>query len=158
MVEKRLEMWTPGDRPVDWCCHGLPSLWCGSRRLTCCSTSPLPSPPPPTAHHCCFGAHGSLTGSSQRRLVFIVAATKLLLLLAAAAVTAPAASIRSPIKWESLQSFQYSMWINVKFMFSKKATPSICHCSKRQIDGKILSISVAFLENRYKHYSLKCYV
>ena len=63
-------------------------------------------PPPPAAHHCCFGAHGSLTGSSQRRLVFIVAATKLLLLLAAAAVTAPAASIRSPIKWESLQSFQ----------------------------------------------------
>ena len=37
-------MWTPGDRPVDWCYHGRPSsLWCsGSRRLTCCSISPPP--------------------------------------------------------------------------------------------------------------------
>ena len=46
-------MWTPGDRPVDWCCHGRPSsLWCGSRRLTCCNTSPSPQSPPPPAAAC----------------------------------------------------------------------------------------------------------
>ena len=104
-------MWTPGDRPVDWCCHGRPSsLWCGSRRLTCCSTSPSPPPAAACRTPLLFWSSREPHGIFTKTLGLHSCSHQ----TAVAAVTAPAASIRSPIKWQSLQSFQYFMWINVQ--------------------------------------------